>query len=312
MTRLLPYFRLVRLPNVFTAMADIVLGALVAGALPDLWLPFVLLLAASSCLYCSGMVWNDYFDVEQDRRERPFRPLPSGKVSLGTAFGLAAALMVAGIVLALAADVRDGSFRPCSVVIAVLIAAAVLLYDGWLKRTPLGPLGMGLCRFFNVLLGLSLVPAFLRPGIFLALVVGIYITGVTLGARTEARTSERGPLIASALILLIALLLALMLPELLRVPVDEETNLPASEAVRLGQLLYPYLLVLFGIFVGLPHYRAIVAPVPERVQAAVKREILGLVVLDAILATAYVGPWALLLLLLLVPAQILGRWIYST
>src|SRR3954454_3550433 len=75
------YAQLVRLPNVFTAMADICLGGVAAGGLIERWAMFALLLPASACLYCGGMVWNDVFDVEQDRRERPFRPLPSGRIS---------------------------------------------------------------------------------------------------------------------------------------------------------------------------------------------------------------------------------------
>ena len=49
-----------------------------------------------------------------------------------------------------------------------------------------------------------------------------------------------------------------------------------------------------------------------RVQAAVKRAIMGLIVLDAVLATALAGTVGLVILLLLVPALYLGRWIYST
>src|SRR5262249_61032160 len=64
--RLKPYAQLIRLPNVFTALADICLGALAVGALPGRWLPFTFLLLASACLYSAGMVWNDYFDFEQD------------------------------------------------------------------------------------------------------------------------------------------------------------------------------------------------------------------------------------------------------
>src|SRR5947208_9514410 len=78
------YAQLVRLPNLFTAFADIGLGwlgTLALGAGTAGWPGFVLLLAASGCLYSAGMVWNDFFDVEQDRRERPFRPLPSGRIS---------------------------------------------------------------------------------------------------------------------------------------------------------------------------------------------------------------------------------------
>ena len=36
---------------------------------------------ASTLLYWSGMVWNDYFDLEQDRKERPGRPLASGRIT---------------------------------------------------------------------------------------------------------------------------------------------------------------------------------------------------------------------------------------
>src|SRR4051812_42314353 len=101
--RLRPYAQLVRLPNVFTAFADIGLGGLAAaahserhpGALLDHWLPFLLLLLASGLLYCAGMVWNDFFDIEQDRRERPFRPIPSGNVPLRTAGRLGGALLIA-------------------------------------------------------------------------------------------------------------------------------------------------------------------------------------------------------------------------
>jgi 4-hydroxybenzoate polyprenyltransferase len=74
MTRLRSYAQLVRLPALPTALADICLGALTSGALPDNLLPFFFLLLASACLYCAGMAWNDYFDQEQDARERPFRP----------------------------------------------------------------------------------------------------------------------------------------------------------------------------------------------------------------------------------------------
>src|SRR5207249_291792 len=80
----------VRLPNVFTAFADIGLGILAtwqltpeAFALGELgWVWSALfLMAASGCLYCAGMVFNDVFDLEQDKRERPSRPIPSGRVS---------------------------------------------------------------------------------------------------------------------------------------------------------------------------------------------------------------------------------------
>jgi 4-hydroxybenzoate polyprenyltransferase len=297
-TTLRAYAQLVRLPNVFTAMADICLAALASQALPGRWLAFVLLLLASSCLYCAGMVWNDYFDVEQDRKERPFRPIPSGRVSPRAAALFGAGLFAGGMVLALLAGLAEGSGAP--LLAAGVLVGAILLYDAWLKRTPAGPLGMGACRFLNVLLGLTLADQLGGGwGIYLAFVVGLYIVGVTWFARTEARLSSQRALVGAALVMLAALLLALPLP----VRLEPGTSSP----------LFPYLLVGLAFLVGIPAYRAIARPTPAHVQAGVKRALIGLVLLDATLATATpAGTAGLILLLLLPPVLYLGRWIYQT
>ena len=304
MMRALDFARLVRLPNAFTAMADICLGALVTGlALPERLVPLVLILLASTSLYWSGMVWNDYFDIEQDKRERPHRPLASGKVAVATAFRLGVLLMALGLGCAALADWENGGFRWKTLPLALALAFAILLYDGWLKHTRAGPIMMGACRFFNVLLGLSVAS---QPtgswGVALALVVGVYIIGVTWFARTEAHISNQRMLLIGAAFMLSGLLLALTVP-----PLAQRAGLTPSTA-----FLYPYLLVIFGYYVGSAVVRAVRYPVPLRVQAAVKRAILGLVVLDAILATGMAGLGGLVLLLLLLPAHFLGRWVYST
>jgi 4-hydroxybenzoate polyprenyltransferase len=295
--RLRAYAQLVRLPNVFTAFADICLGALVADALAEHGPAFLLLLPASGCLYCGGMVWNDYFDREQDRRERPFRPIPAGRVTPREAAVLGGALLGAGLLFAALAGWVTASALP--VVLAGLLIGAIFLYDAWLKRTWAGPLGMGACRFLNVLLGLAPAGNLDGPGrVHLALVVGLYIVGVTWFARTEARLSSQRALAGAALLMLLSLLLALPLP------------------VRLGSAnsspLFPYLLVVLGFLVGLPAVRAIRKPTPPLVQAAVKRALGGLVVLDAVLAAGLAGTVGLVILVLLLPVLYLGRWIYQT
>ena len=88
----------------------------------------------------------------------------------------------------------------------------VLLYDAWLKRTPVGPVAMAACRFLNVILGLTVIPeAALTDGMRaqVAGVVGVYIIGVTWFARTEATTSQRRQLLAAAVVIGLALALAL-------------------------------------------------------------------------------------------------------
>lgn len=303
MNRFLAYAQLVRLPNVFTAMADICLAALAVGALPERWMTFTCLLVASTSLYCAGMVWNDFFDFEQDLRERPFRPLPSGRVTRGTAAGLGVALLLTGITFAAGADQAAGSERWRSLTVAGLLVAAILLYDGWLKRTALGPIAMGSCRFLNILLGLTVTGQVIPTwGWLLALAVGTYIAGVTWFARTEAHASNQNVLMLAATVMLAGILLALAVPALAK-------YLEADVAPSIG---FPYLLLAFAGYLALAVLPAIKKPVPQRVQPAVKRAVLGLVLLDAILATGLIGWWGLALVVLLAPALLLGKWVYST
>jgi 4-hydroxybenzoate polyprenyltransferase len=302
MDRLRPYFQLVRLPNVFTALADITLAALATRALPEHALTFLLLCLASACLYCGGMVWNDFFDVEQDKHERPFRPIPSGRVSRRAAAVFGGLLLAAGVAFAVLSALRQpAGARAAPVIIALLLVAAIFAYNGWFKRMWMGPVGMGACRFLNVLLGLTVAGQHIeRWGWLLALVVGVYIVGVTWFARTEARLSSQTALGGAAGVMLAALLLALPVPALFE---------PGSASP-----LFPYLLVVLGFLVGIPVGKAIAGPTPRHVQAAVKRSLMGLVVLDAVLATAVTGTLGLVLLVLLVPILLLRRWqwLYAT
>jgi 4-hydroxybenzoate polyprenyltransferase len=339
---LLPYAQLVRLPNTFTVIADIFLGALATGFLsgrgrwflaalgsqvPESlrkWLPASFssttevasvgaefkqwcmlgcLMFASIFLYWSGMIWNDYFDLDQDRKERPGRPLASGRVTMRTAVYLAFGLMAAGLLLAFTADRLSPTGRWIAFPIAATLVAAIFLYDGLVKATIAGPIAMGLCRSLNILLGLSIVgewPPF--TGWLIALIVGIYIGGVTWFARTEARDSSRSMLIGAAIAMLISLVLSLAVPALV---VERTSDLEPSR-------LFPYLLAGFGCYLGVAVIAAIRRPEPSRVQTVIVRAIMGLVVLDALLASAFVGSIGLLLVVLLIPGLVLGRWLYST
>jgi 4-hydroxybenzoate polyprenyltransferase len=295
------YAQLVRLPNVFTAMGDIVMAGLVGGAITDRPAAFALVLIASCCLYCSGMVWNDFFDLEEDRRDRFFRPLPSGRVSLFRAVVLGVALMAAGVLCAALVGLLESEYSPRTVILAGWLVVAILVYDGWLKRTWAGPLVMGMCRFLNVLFGLSASAAvFAGWWIFLAAVVGVYIVGVTWFARTEALVSRAPMLLGAAMVMLAALIMALAVPAVV------------PEQQRGATVLYPYLLVVFGFYLGVPIRKAIKRPEPRYVQEGVKRAVLGLVFLDAILATGLAGLTGLAIALLFLPARWLGKWIYST
>ncbi len=185
--------RLIRLPNVFTAPPDVLVGW-VLWSKSSMDAEILLVVLASLCLYAAGMIWNDWFDVEEDRRDRPNRPLPAGNISLTLALLLGLGLMAAGVLIAWFA-------WPMAGMVAILLAGLILFYDGVLKKTPLASLAMGGCRSLNVLLGVvreagddvgTLFQSFWSaPAVWVALANGIYITGVTLFARQEAKESSR-------------------------------------------------------------------------------------------------------------------------
>src|SRR6478735_4188709 len=131
---ILPWLRLMRLPNVFTAIADVAMGFLVVDRELSNPLALGVVAVVSALLYTAGMVLNDVFDVEIDRRERPFRPLPSGQIGVTTArvfgFGLLLVGMILGAVAGYAAVAKESSpdvpWR--SGAIALLLAGSVLFY----------------------------------------------------------------------------------------------------------------------------------------------------------------------------------------
>jgi 4-hydroxybenzoate polyprenyltransferase len=174
--------QLARVPNVFTAMANVAAGVLLArqGRFEPRDL---LLLLASAAFYTSGMVLNDYFDREVDARERPGRPIPSGAVGASTAAALGAALMLAGLALAALSSRR-------ALAVGAALAAAIVLYDAWAKGSALGPVVMGSCRLLNVGLGLTVAVAW-RDYAWAPLAAGLYTAALTFLARDEVIGSPR-------------------------------------------------------------------------------------------------------------------------
>jgi 4-hydroxybenzoate polyprenyltransferase len=303
------WLELFRLPNVFTAMADIFLGFLLVHETLQPWWTFLLLLAASSLLYTAGIVLNDVFDVAIDREERPARPIPSGRVPLGLALHTGGVMLGGGVALGWAASAFTGN--PRSGLVATALAGAVVAYDRILKRTPVAPLVMGSCRFLNILLGTSAAAGPWHAIHWLvAASIGLYITGVTWFARTEARVSSRGVLAAATVIMGAGLALLAWFPSW----ADEALALGDGPqyALDLGARWY-VLWLLLGLLILRRPAASVVDPAPARVQVAVKECILSLIMLDAVACFAVRGVfWAAMILLLLIPTMFLGRWIYST
>lgn len=307
MNKPLAYLQLMRLPNVFTAVADVAMGFLLTHDMQQ-FTPspvsvgaFVLVVLASMLLYTSGMILNDVFDARVDLEERPDRPIPSGRVPLGFARFLGLKMMALGVAAAAAASYFVDDARPLFVALA--LAACVLAYDGFAKKTVLGPLVMGGCRALNALLGMSLAGFAWDAGNYaVAQGLGIYIVGVTWFARTEARESSRLALALATCVMAAGLTVLWAFPQW-----TERLNPPNN---------WLFFWIILGGLILWRCLRAILDPVPANVQLAVKQCIVSIIILDAAVAFAAQGPqgmiWALAILALLFPMTVLGRWVYST
>jgi 4-hydroxybenzoate polyprenyltransferase len=213
------YLQLIRAPNLFTAAADAAAGFTLMAAVDGTldrphWLRLAALMAISAALYASGVVFNDCLDADKDRAHRPDRPIPSGAVPLPRAFLLGALLTCGALLAAMFLGL-------VTVLYATLLVIAIWLYNGAFRRWAIsGALGLGLCRFLNMQLGMSTGMS-LRyfsvrnyPELLLApALLGAYAAIVTLVSTYEDRPAGRSGawlLLGSAAAMCMVLLGALL------------------------------------------------------------------------------------------------------
>lgn len=290
-TRTRAYLELARPPNVCTAMVDVIAGGLFAGAGGGSWLKLGLLTAASACLYAGGAALNDVCDADRDARERPERPIPSGRIHRSAAADAAALSLLVGLAIAAGTSVA-------SAIIAAALAGAIVLYDGPLKMTPFAPGVMGLCRALNLTLGISAAGA---PGTAWLLapagLMWLYVTSVTVFARREATGGTAARLTAGTIGVCGAVAGLTMLAGV--VPDYHRTSWLIA-----GPLLA--VIAWFG-------FTATNAPTPIRVQRAVKTFLLALIMFDACIVAIARGLWpAIVVAAAVIPAVLLARVFRTT
>jgi 4-hydroxybenzoate polyprenyltransferase len=281
------YLQLCRPANLPTAASDIVAGAAISGGIsslfagPEMQLHLIAgilaLLAASVFLYAGGVVLNDVFDLETDRKERPERPIPSGLIPRTSAAVFGTALLVSGVLLAFLSRQESG-------VIALFLAAGIVLYDGLAKKSSFfGPLVMGICRGLNLWLGMSLVPFSDAPGY--AWVPVIYIFAITAVSRSEVSGGGK-----------VSILWAFFLYALAIFSVGAITWIHGG---HFWQML-PFL-GFFAALVYTPLLRAYREKTPGAIRNAVKAGVLGLIVMDAAWVAGFAQGYIALLVLLFWP-----------
>ncbi|MDX6682242.1 MAG: hypothetical protein QOG94_2281 [Solirubrobacteraceae bacterium] len=172
------WLRLARISNAPTVVSDVVAGAVLADA--HAGAPAIALVAVAMALfYTAGMIANDVFDLEVDRRARPERPLPSGLVSVRAAACATVALFAIGEGLLLAVDLSAG-------LAGLALIALIVLYDAWHKGNGLSPLLMGGCRaMVYVVAALAVAGTPSRAVAGAALLLLAFVVGLTQVAKAE-------------------------------------------------------------------------------------------------------------------------------
>ncbi|MBZ2407081.1 UbiA family prenyltransferase [Streptomyces sp. L06] len=309
--RLAAWAELLRVSAAFSVPGDALAGAAASGTRPG---RRTLLAASSSlCLYEAGMALNDWADREEDRAERPHRPLPSGRISPAAAFTAAAGLTAAGLGLAAAAG------RP-ALATASALAGTVWLYDLKLAGTQAGPAGMAAARTLDVLLGATATArtgAAARTALPAAALLGAHTYAVTSVSRHETRGgSTRAPLGALATTAATAATVAgLRRGAPTRLPADRrEAAAPgppgpraARTAARVG------LAALYGTTAAVPYLHAALNPSPPLTQRAVGGGIRAMIPLQAALSARAGALGGALATLALVPlARLAGKKVSAT
>jgi 4-hydroxybenzoate polyprenyltransferase len=304
--KLRQYLLLVRLPNVFTTPSNILVGYLATTPPAEAnGFHLAALMVSSGLLYIAGIVLNDYFDVEVDRRERPSRPLPSGSISKERAMSIALIALAAANAIALAVS-------PASLAVSAALTAAIIAYDYRLKRSPAGAFAMGSTRFLNVILGASPalsaavasggravpVPGIWAAAIFAATSLFVYIIAIMILSKKEV--SNEKPNTSAAFSIIFAMIASI-----------------ALAGIFLLQLQWVFLinLMIFAAVIIATYKRLITESSPDSnpAQQAIKNMVISIIILDSVFVSGMAGfPYGMATLVLIAPAILLAKKLYVT
>lgn len=273
--------------NIVTSVADVLAGIAISGVLTNTnqstnYLSQILLLCISTIgLYGGGVVFNDVFDAEVDKVERPERPIPRGDVSLKEATFLGIILLLIGVIAALLVNTL-------SAILAVSIVVTALVYDKWGKHNAItGPLNMGLCRGLNLLLGISIFSSAFAAWWLLAIIPIIYIGAITMISRGEVHGGKKNTLFVAALFYCIVIGSILLLSSRLKMIWWSLV------------FLVPFAWMIFSALI-----RAIRITSPKNIGNAVKSGVIALILMNASWAAAFGAITVAFLILLLLPLSL--------
>jgi hypothetical protein len=191
--------KLGRVSNLPTVWTNVLAGAVLSGGDWRNW-RLGLMLVAMSSFYVGGMYLNDYFDRAIDSRERPERPIPSGRISAGAVAAIGFCLVGAGAV-------ATATMGPAAAAMAALLAISIVAYDLHHKANPFAPVVMGACRALVYgATATALSGGVTIFGAIAAVAIAAFVAGLTYAARQESldKIGNLWPLLLLAAPMLVA------------------------------------------------------------------------------------------------------------
>ncbi len=182
--RLRAYVELARLSNLPTCVSNVLVGCAIGGLLGDT-VPIETIIAlavAIVLLYVGGMALNDLVDLEVDRRDRPDRPLPSGRISKRGAWAFIVITLGGGAGII-------ASYGVVPLVFAAALIVCIVGYNLLHRSAPASVVLMGMCRGLVYWVAAASVAWPLDWLIISALSAAMttYIVMLTIIARVETR-----------------------------------------------------------------------------------------------------------------------------
>ena len=275
------YLQLIRLPGIFTACSNVLIGYFFSFSFNSeiIFLPY--LLATSGMLFCSGMIFNDYFDYNLDKKERSFRPLPSGKISKKNA-------LLIGFIFLILANISASFLGFNSLIISLILSCMILFYNLKFKSISfLGILNLSLIRMLNILLGFSIIGIsfefiqYLFP-------LGIFVVGISILAKNELKSN-------------------LVIYKKLNGIITIITIISVSILV-INDFQFESLL-----FLGLFSFLSVYSLFFKKIQNQITFQLLLIILLDSILISFFVPlQFSILVSLLILPAYLISKKLYLT
>ena len=292
------YLLLIRLPNLFTLPSNILVGFAIASALTLTFTSFVqvlVLVTISIFLYCVGLVLNDLFDYKIDKKERPGRPIASGKISRKVAIVLVTIFSVIALSLSLLVSVPTFG-------ISLILIALIFGYDKYLKNTQAGPFTIAAARVMNVTLGTSAslnntdsFPQFVIL-VFVLTITFVYVTLIGFISKYEVQGFSENIKLYLIPVIIAGIISSIML------------------FTFIGFFKYESLIILaLFLFIMVKAVYRIQKKDSIGIQQCIQKMIMSIIVLDSTYLSGIRGlEVGLAILLLIAPLLILSRKMYMT